>query len=83
MPRWGNPSRVACPSRLRASVRSLRVCDANADSVVNLLDINAIFAARNVKTFAGDPRDADGDGIITVNDGRVCTLRCDKPRCAL
>jgi predicted short-subunit dehydrogenase-like oxidoreductase (DUF2520 family) len=25
--------------------------------------------------------DANGDGIITVNDGRICALECTNPNC--
>jgi serine protease AprX len=59
-----------------------KTCDANADGTVNRNDINAIFSNRNLGAQAGDPRDADGDGKITVNDARICTLQCTKPRCA-
>jgi len=50
---------------------------------INILDINAILAARNaLASGPNDPRDADGDGRITIGDARTCTLRCDKPNCA-
>jgi hypothetical protein len=57
-------------------------CDINGDGKVNLDDIQAIFQARNAAAVPGDPRDVDGDGVITVNDARICTERCDKPKCA-
>lgn len=50
-------------------------CDANGDGVVDLVDVQAIFAARNLVAAPGDPRDVDRDGRITVNDARICTLR--------
>ena len=59
-------------------------CDVDADSDIDRNDINAIFAARNTPANGpNDPRDADGDGIITVNDGRQCVLQCTLPRCAI
>ena len=60
------------------------VCDVDNDQDIDSNDINAIMAARN-KPADGpdDPRDANGDGIITVNDGRQCVLQCDLPRCAI
>ena len=69
---------------LRATVNTAtaRVCDVNRDGSVNILDINLITAARNQRTTSGDPRDSDGDGVITVLDARKCVLSCDKPNCA-
>ena len=31
---------------------------------------------------ANDPRDPTGDGKITINDVRACTLKCTKTNCA-
>jgi hypothetical protein len=53
--------------------------------VIDKLDIDAIFAARNTPaTGPNDPRDADGDGTITVLDASQCRLRCtiQDPLCA-
>lgn len=59
-------------------------CDVNGDGAINKTDIALIVAVRNKPaTSAFDSRDADGDGMITVNDGRACTLRCTKAGCAL
>ena len=46
-------------------------------------DINAITAARNQPAAPGDPRDYDGDGLITVGDARACVLKCTRPNCAI
>ncbi len=59
-----------------------QLCDVNRDGLVNRDDINAIFAARNTPAAPGDPRDANGDGQITVEDARLCALRCTNPGCA-
>jgi hypothetical protein len=57
-------------------------CDINGDGQVDRNDIGAIFAVRGTRVGAGDPRDVDGDGTVTVNDARICALRCTNQRCA-
>src|SRR5690606_6409683 len=58
-------------------------CDVDGDLFVDRSDIDAIVAARNQPASgADDPRDADGDGTITVYDARACTLACGNPECA-
>jgi hypothetical protein len=58
------------------------LCDVNGDRAIDRNDIEAIFDARG-STAAGpdDPRDADGDGLITVDDGRLCVLQCTNADC--
>jgi hypothetical protein len=58
------------------------LCDVDLNRRVDRNDISAIFAARNTPAMFVDPRDADGDGTITVNDARICSLLCTKPTCA-
>ena len=59
------------------------VCDVDTDGDVDILDIRSIIAARNTPASGPhDPRDADGDGFITVLDARACTLQCTLPGCA-
>lgn len=59
-------------------------CDANGDDNVDRNDITLIMAARNTAaTGSGDPRDHDGDGIITVLDARQCIFQCDLNNCAV
>jgi len=59
------------------------VCDVDGDGDVDLADINGIIAVRNTPASGpDDPRDADGDGVITVLDARQCVLQCTRPRCA-
>ena len=58
------------------------LCFVNDDNIVDREDIILIIDARN--TFAlsdNDPKDADGDGIITVLDARKCVLQCTYPGC--
>jgi hypothetical protein len=52
------------------------------DGFVDRSDIRLIGAARNQPAAPGDPRDNDGDGIITVSDARQCVQMCTLPRCA-
>ena len=58
-------------------------CDIDGDNDVDRDDLNLILAARNTPaTGADDPRDVDGDGMITVLDARKCVLSCDRAGCA-
>jgi len=58
-------------------------CDVDQDGDVDSDDVNAIFADRGqVASGPDDPRDANGDGLITVNDSRACALECTYPECA-
>ena len=58
------------------------VCDVDSDGDVDRADISLIFAARNTPAIGfDDPRDADGNGTITVLDGRQCVLQCTFSNC--
>lgn len=57
-------------------------CDVNLDGYVDRTDIGLIGAARGLPAAEGDPRDNDGDGIITPSDARQCVQVCTLPRCA-
>jgi hypothetical protein len=62
---------------------SMRIpCDIDGNNSVDRNDVNTIFAARNTQVTPADLRDVDGDGVVTVNDARLCTLRCSNARCA-
>lgn len=57
--------------------------DLDTDGDVDRNDMNILLAARNqAATPPQDPRDLDGDGIITVLDARKLRLLCTRPRCA-
>lgn len=58
-------------------------CDVNADLFIDQADVNAILLARG-QTASGpsDPRDADGNGAISILDSRACALQCNNPGCA-
>jgi YVTN family beta-propeller protein len=57
-------------------------CDVDGNGIIDRNDIGLIFAGRGATVAPGDPRDLDGDGLITVNDARGCVLLCTNPRCA-
>lgn len=65
-----------------ASAAGAATCDANNNGVIDRTDINLIMAARNQTAVAGDPRDANGDGLITVTDARICSQMCTLPDCS-
>jgi len=57
--------------------------DVNGDGVVDRRDLDLVLAARGEPAHGpDDPRDLDGDGVITVLDGRKLILLCSQPRCA-
>ena len=56
--------------------------DINEDGIVDMDDLNIILAARNTSADGpDDPRDLDGDGMITALDARKLVLLCTCPRC--
>lgn len=73
------------PSNVSPILSDLEVmnkkCQINGDANIDIDDLNAITAVRNTTALPGDPRDADGDGRITVLDARVCALQCTKLNC--
>lgn len=73
---YGDARGDACEPRPAAS------CDVNGSGTVDRTDIALIRSAIGTKVAAGDARDPDGDGIITVTDVRQCTLKCTKASCA-
>ena len=59
-------------------------CDVDANGQVDINDINAIMAQRNMPaTGPDDPADNDGNGIIDANDARQCVLQCTNQACAI
>lgn len=57
-------------------------CDIDRDGDIDINDVNTVRAAIGQTATANDARDANGDGKITVNDVRACTLRCTRASCA-
>ncbi len=57
--------------------------DVNYNGVTDVYDLNLIRDLRNQPvSWEGDPRDLDGDGMITLYDVRKAVLQCTNPRCA-
>ena len=77
----GNLQRVTHTYSVQAVTR---VCSVDGDGDVDRDDIALITAARG-KAASGpdDPRDPDRNNVINVLDARQCTLRCDRPSCAV
>jgi len=61
---------------------AILTCDLDGDSDVDTIDLADIRAGIGKTPTANDPRDATGDGKITINDVRACTLKCTRPACA-
>ena len=59
-------------------------CDVDLDGDIDKADTSLISRARGQQaTGPDDPRDADGDGLITPNDVKVCIPQCTRLNCAL
>ena len=63
-------------------VPQLVMCDVSGDGAIDIFDIRAIMARRGQQAGPDDPADANGNGVIGVDDGRLCVLQCTLPRCA-
>jgi len=61
--------------------RNLPLCDVNYDGEIDIRDINIILEARDTPAGFHDLRDADGDGVITTNDARICVNHCTHTNC--
>jgi hypothetical protein len=60
------------------------VCDLDDDGDVDKLDTAAITRLRGQTVPPADPvADADGDGVVTSKDVKVCIPLCTLPRCAI
>ncbi len=73
---------VHLPSQRKAIVSAL-ACDIDGNGRVDRNDISAVVAAIGKPVPAGDARDADKNGKVTLDDARLCTSRCTKDQCAL
>jgi hypothetical protein len=59
-------------------------CDVDQNGQIDRNDINIIFAAIGQRAVGlNDLRDANRDGIISMNDARQCVLACTKVNCAI
>lgn len=57
-------------------------CDVDKDGDIDKIDLSLISRARGQIALPGDPRDSDGDGLITPNDVKVCIPQCTRLNCA-
>ncbi|MEJ2604427.1 MAG: hypothetical protein P8172_14270 [Gammaproteobacteria bacterium] len=72
------------PLTIMESSSPFALCDLNDDGDIDLVDIRLITGMRWQTVPPASPAaDADSDGVISVNDARICVLRCSLPRCAL
>jgi PKD repeat protein len=63
---------------------SALVCDVDGDGDIDKADLSLISRSRNQPaTGPDDPRDANGDGLITPADVKACIPQCTLPGCAL
>lgn len=63
---------------------SLIKCDVDLDGDIDKIDTAIISRARGQQaTGPDDPRDSDGDGLITPNDVKVCIPQCTRANCAI
>ncbi len=60
----------------------IAICDVDKDGDIDTIDLALISKARGQKALPGDPRDANLDGMITVADVKVCTVKCTRANCA-
>ena len=60
----------------------MATCDIDVDSDVDTIDVNLVRAGIGKPLVAGDKRDVNGDGKITINDVRACVLKCTRASCA-
>ena len=60
----------------------LAACDVDGDGDIDKLDLAAISRARGQTPRVGDPRDANGDGVINAADVKACIPRCTRANCA-
>lgn len=58
-------------------------CDVDGSGATDSVDVTLVRAAVGQTPLPGDVRDQNGDGKITVNDVRLCALKCSLPRCAI
>ena len=52
------------------------LCDTNNDQKIDQSDIDTILSDLGMMVSPGDPRDADGDGVISMRDASICANFC-------
>jgi hypothetical protein len=59
------------------------ICDVDGDGDIDKLDLSLISKSRGQTVQLGDPRDSDGDGVITPADVKACIPLCTRVSCAI
>jgi RHS repeat-associated protein len=73
---------VLPPGTILAEAQVPEVCDVDGDGDIDKLDLREISRARNTAASGpDDPRDANGDGLITPADVKACIPQCTLPAC--
>ncbi|HXJ33224.1 MAG TPA: hypothetical protein VMS22_04220 [Candidatus Eisenbacteria bacterium] len=57
-------------------------CDVDGSGVIDRSDVQAIVDGIGTTVAADDPRDADGDGKVTIFDSAACANECTFAQCA-
>ncbi|MEH8017607.1 hypothetical protein MN202_10195 [Rheinheimera muenzenbergensis] len=58
-------------------------CDVDGNGATDSADVALVRAGIGQVPLPDDVRDQNDDGKITVNDARLCALKCSLPRCAV
>ncbi len=72
---------VDLPGVAEATSSSL-ACDIDNNGKVDRFDLSRITAVLGSSVPAGDARDVNADGKVTVADARMCTVKCTNAQCA-
>src|SRR5690606_30998490 len=57
-------------------------CDVDLDGVIDADDVALVFGDRGMAARGSDPRDPDGDGVVSVLDVSLCSRACTFADCA-
>jgi Tol biopolymer transport system component len=57
------------------------LCDVDSNGQIDRFDVDVIFGDRGAAARSSDPRDADGDGQISVLDSSLCRAQCTYASC--
>ena len=71
----------ACDPRPTATLPGDVLCDVDSNGRIDRVDTDVIFADRGMQARSSDPRDADGDGAISVLDVSLCRAQCTYASC--
>jgi hypothetical protein len=66
-----------------ACTSQVLMCDVDGDGDIDKLDLSLISRSRNQQATPDDPRDANGDGVITPADVKACIPQCTRAGCAI